>query len=215
MGNFNTLHGSSFDTHWSLKPAPAQASIPQLASDSDSLWISYQCPWHPQGYRRPQSYVKVFVPVQLQDPSFRDSWLTPSDPTFTFKNEHLGFVGDMTLPILDNFCGESGVRSHAVCIRVGLQQKRDREEGGIERIAEAESESSTTPVVLVMLSFNMEIKKRLPDEGTRWLFSRSRARQIMGVRMDNETTILDELGELVAIVQQVQQVYEVAINAKL
>ncbi|KAA6408982.1 MAG: hypothetical protein FRX48_07326 [Lasallia pustulata] len=218
MGNFPSSRGIFFDTRWSLSPAPAEASIPRLASDSDPLWISYLCPWHPEGFRRPQSYVKFFVPMELGDPSYRDTWLTPSDPSFAFKTEHLGFVGDMTLPILDNFCGESGTGSHATCIKLGLEQKRHREHG-IERAADAESGAFTAPMIWVTLSFNMEVKKRLPPEGTRWLFSRCRARLIKDGRMDNEILILDEHGQLVAIVQQVVQVIDLTdsqdIKAKL
>ena len=208
MGDFPSLQGISFDTCWSIMPKPAEASISLLATDSDPRWISYLCPWHPHGHRRPQSYVKFFTPFQFRDPSFRDSWITPSDPSFAFKSEHLGFVGDMILPILDNFCGEGGVGSHAACIALGQEQKRNREQG-IAEVADAESAASfTTPIVSVTLSMNLEIKKRLPSEGVRWLFSRSRARQIQDGRMDVEVILLDEHGRLVALVQQVNQVFD-------
>ena len=207
MGNFTSLRGISFDTRWSLTPRPAEASINQLATDSDPRWISYQCPWHPNGYRRPQSYVKFYMPFAFRDPSFRDSWITPSDPSFMFQSEHLGFVGDMTLPILDNFCGEGGIGSHAACLAAGLEQKKNREQGVVE-IADGESASFATPIVSVTLSLNLEIKKALPTNGVRWLFSRSRARQIQDGRMDNEIVILDEHGQLVALVQQVHQLVD-------
>ena len=144
---------------------------------------------------------------QLRDPSFRDCWLTPSDPSFAFKTEHLGFLEDMTLPILDDFGGENGTRSHAACIAAGLDQKRDREQG-IIRVAEMDSGSFSTPVGSVTLTLNLEFKKELPFEGARWLFSRSRARKIKDGKMDNEVLILDEHGELVAIVQQVHQLVD-------
>ena len=207
MGNFNFLRGVSIDTGWSLVPKPAEASIPQLATDSDPRWISYQCPWNPQGYRRPQSYVKFYVPFEFRDPSFRDCWLTPSDPSFAFKSEHLGFVGDMTLPILDNFYGERGMGGHAACVAAGLKQKRSRERGIVES-ADGDSGSFTTPITSVTLSLNLEVKQRLPSEGVRWLFSRCRARQIQNGRMDNEIVILDEHGQLIALLQQVHQLVE-------
>ena len=209
MVNFARQKGPSFDTHWSLSPSPADASISFPALDADLRWISYQCPWHPRGYRRPQSYVKFFVPLQFRDPSYRDCWLTPSDPSFAFKDEHLGFVGDMTLPIIDNFCGEDGVGSHAACVLAGLKQKQEREEGVMPAADDEAGSSFATPIASVTLSLNMEIKRNLPAEGTRWLFSRSRARQISDGKMDNEVIILDEGGRLVAIVQQVHQLIEV------
>ena len=207
MGDFNSLRGVSIDTGWSLMPKPAEASIPQLATDSDPRWISYQCPWSPQGYRRPQSYVKFYVPFEFRDPSFRDCWLTPSDQSLAFKSEHLGFVGDMTLPILDNFYGERGMGSHAACVAAGLEQKRNRERGIVE-LADSGSGSFTTPIASVTLSLNLEVKQRLPPEGVKWLFSRCRAKQIQNGRMDNEIVILDEHGQLIALVQQVHQLVD-------
>lgn len=207
VGNFDTISGVSFNTGWVLSPKPAAASIKLLGCDSDPGWVSYQCPWHPEGYRRPQSYIKFFVPLELRDPNFRDSWITPSDPAFAFRNEHLGFIGDMTLPILDNFC--DGVGSHTATIAVCAEQKRDRENGTIP-VADAESGAYATPLAPVTLSLNMEIKKQLPAEGTRWLFSRCRAREIKNGRMDNEIIILDGDEQLVAVVQQVFQVFDLA-----
>ncbi|KAL8785768.1 MAG: hypothetical protein Q9195_008511 [Heterodermia aff. obscurata] len=205
MGNFATINGISFPTAWSLSPKLAPASLTLLARDSDPGWLSYQCPWHPESYRRPQSYVKFFVPLHLRDPSFRDSWITPSDPSLVFRNEHLGFVGDMTLPILDNFC--DGVGSHTATIAACLEQKRDRQNGTVP-VADAESGAFATPLAPVTLSLNMEIKKKLPGGGTRWLFSRCRAREIRNGRMDHEIVILDGEEQLVAVVQQVFQVFD-------
>ena len=207
MGNLGLMSGISFDTRWSLFPAPDEACLSKLATDSDSRWISYQCLWHPQGWLRPQSYVKFFVPLQLSDPSYRDSWITPSNPSFTFRNEHLGYVGDMTLPILDNFCGDKGMGGQKANIAVGLAQQRDRERGTV-KVADAISASFLTPITSATLSLNMEVKKKLPPEGVRWLFSRSRAKQIKDGRMDNEIVILDEHGELVALCHQVHQVID-------
>ena len=205
VGNFDTIRGVSLNTGWTLSPKPAPASIELLGRDSDPGWVSYQCPWHPEGFRRPQSYIKFFVPLELRDPGFRDSWITPSDPAFAFKNEHLGFIGDMTLPILDNFC--DGVGSHTSTIALCLEQKRDRQNGTVP-VADAESAAYATPLTSVTLSLNMEIKKKLPAEGTRWLFSRCRAREIRNGRMDNEIMVLDRHEQLVAIVQQVFQVFD-------
>ena len=125
----------------------------------------------------------------------------------SFKTEHLGFVGDMTLPILDDFCGDETSGSHAASIAAGIAQKRDRDNGVI-REPSVDAGSFSTPITSVTLSYNMEIKKQLPAEGTRWLFSRSRARRILNGRMDNEISILDEGGDLVAVVQQVHQVID-------
>ena len=46
---------------------------------------------------------------------------------------------------------------------------------------------------------SLDIKKRLPDEGVEWLFSRIEAKQIRNGRMDYQISILDEGGDLVAL----------------
>lgn len=205
MSDLARIKGVSFDTYWSLHPSPSEVSIPQLALDSDPRWISCQSPWHPDSYRRPHSFVKWYIHLHFRDPSYRDSWITPADVNTVFHTEDLGFIGDMTLPILDNFCGDEGCGSHAACVRLGRDQEQDRKHN-VSRPIDPESGNFTTPITSVTLSYNMEIKKALPPQGTRWLFTRSRARRIENGRMDNEISILDETNDLVAIVQQVHQI---------
>lgn len=114
----------------------------------------------------------------------------------------------MTLPILDNFCGNKGYGSHSATIAAGMQQKQERDRGLLPE-PDVDSGAFTTPITSVTMSFNMEIKKRLPVDGTKWLFTRSQARCIANGRMDNEIHILDEGGDIVAIVQQVHQVVDI------
>jgi hypothetical protein len=53
--------------------------------------------------------------------------------------------------------------------------------------------------MITSLATTIEIKKQLPREGTKWLFMRSRARQIKDGKMSQEVVILDEKMELVAL----------------
>ncbi|KAM0259369.1 hypothetical protein ACHAQJ_003401 [Trichoderma viride] len=49
------------------------------------------------------------------------------------------------------------------------------------------------------LAMNLDVKKRLPDEGEKWLFVRSTAKQIYNGRFDIEIIVLDRAGDLVAL----------------
>jgi hypothetical protein len=55
------------------------------------------------------------------------------------------------------------------------------------------------------MSMSTEIKKKLPEEGVRWLYMRSEAKSIVNGRMDNQALLFDEKMELVAISHHVVQ----------
>ncbi|KAI9713260.1 MAG: hypothetical protein M1820_001247 [Bogoriella megaspora] len=202
MVNLQVLDGYTFKTSWNLAPAPCEASIGHLSTDSDPRWVSYQCPYHPEGFRRVQSYVKFFVPLVLKDPTYLDQWFTPSDPGDTFSNETIGFVADLSLPILDNFFGKDCSGSHEHILEVADQQKRDREMG-IHRVVDASSGAYESKGMIMTMSSNIEIKKRLPPDGVKWLFMRAIAKQIKAGRLSMEVILLDENGDLVAVSSQV------------
>ena len=53
------------------------------------------------------------------------------------------------------------------------------------------------------LSMHLEVKKKLPPEGSEWLFMRARSTEIKNGRFDAEIFILDAQMELVALSHQV------------
>ena len=207
MANLLVSEGISFETSWILSPAPVETSIPMLAADADSRWISYQCPYHPESFRRVQSYLKFFIPCELSDPTMVDQWITPLDPQATFTDENIGFVADISLPILDSFYPEEATGGHAATIAAGLQQKSERE-NGITRVPDASSGSYETPAMIMTLATSIEIKKRLPVGGVKWLFMRAQAKQIKNGRTDMEIVILDEGMDLVALSSQVLSIVD-------
>lgn len=203
MSNLAKSQGFSFETGWTLKPAPVAADISRLADseDGDPHWVSCQTPYHPESFRRVQAYLKFFVPCDLQNVGYREQWITPSDPRNSFTDETLPFVAELSLPILDNFYPEVSTGSQTATVAAGLQQRRDREEG-IERVVDAASGAYKAPAMIISLSFNIEIKKPLPSGGVKWLFMRAFAKQIKDGRLSMEVVILDEHLDLVALSQQ-------------
>jgi acyl-CoA thioesterase len=57
-------------------------------------------------------------------------------------------------------------------------------------------------MIHVTLSMSTEIKKRLPEDGVRWLYTRTEAKKLEGSRIDMETLLFDEAMDLVAISHQ-------------
>ena len=53
------------------------------------------------------------------------------------------------------------------------------------------------------LLLNLDVKKALPEEGVRWLFSRVQAKSIKEGKYDLEVILMDEGGDLVATSQHV------------
>ncbi|KAI9654964.1 MAG: hypothetical protein M1821_005717 [Bathelium mastoideum] len=200
MINLQVTAGVSFRTSWTLMPAPIPASVVKLSQDADPNWISYQCPYIPTSFRRIQSYIKFFVPYTLQDRSFLDQWMTPSDSSAMFTNDDIGFVTDISFPILDNFFPGNCTGSHANTVSVALQQKHDRENGTVRYI---ESGSYESQGMVISLATNIEIKKRLPAEGVKWLFMRAQAKEIKHGRQSMEIILLDAEGDLVALSSQI------------
>ena len=193
--------GITFQTSWKLDPPIIEASINALSNDSDPRWISLQTPYHPDSFRRVHSYIKFFVPYELQEPSIRDHWLTPSNPETMFTNETIGFLMDLSLPILDNFYPDIAIGGQAATIAAGLQQKSDRETA-TTRTIDASAGAYEAPALYLSLTINIEIKKLLPATGVKWLFLRSQAKQIKDGKMSMEVMLFDQDMDLVALSQQ-------------
>lgn len=215
MTDLSATRGLSLDAGWKLTPEPIPASIPQLATDSDPNWISYQCPYHPDSWRRVQSYLKFHVPYELQHQSFRDHWLRPSDPTTKWTNDSIGFLVDISFPILDNFFPEIASGRHGEVVAAGLKQKEERKQGtlGHEDFDES-SGSYSTPAFYMSLNVSVEMHKRLPEEGVDWIFLRTRAREIRNGRMNLDVVLLDEEGDVVALSNQLCQVVDLRRASK-
>lgn len=216
MGDFARMRGPDLATGSRLLPPPSPASIELLETDNDPNWASLQLPWQPDGYLRLFSHIKFFLPRPLPHLSLWDHWLTPNDAdaAFRYTNDHLPFVADMTFPMTDNLQPGGGpLGEHARILAVCEAQRADRAAGRAELSPGPAGKDAVWPqYVCLSLNFNMEVKKKLPDEGVKWLFTRCRARQIRQGRMDNECTILDEHGDIVAVVHHVLQVLKADAN---
>ncbi|KAL2759985.1 hypothetical protein ACRALDRAFT_1060053 [Sodiomyces alcalophilus JCM 7366] len=64
------------------------------------------------------------------------------------------------------------------------------------------------------LSFSLDVKKALPGEGSEWLFMRCFTRSIKNGRLDLQSVILDQHGELVALANHVNLAMPASRNTR-
>jgi len=209
MTNLQVERGLTFKTDWKLDPPTIEASISSLANDCDPRWVSYQTPYHPESFRRVQSYVKFYVPLEVQQPHIRDLWITPADPSVTFTTAMLGFLLDISLPIVDNYMPNESTGGQIAVIRLGLEQKKARE-AGVTELIDPSGGAFESPAVYLSLATTVEIKKLLPPGGVKWLFMRAYAKEIKHGRLSMEVVIFDESLELVALSQQLCPLMELS-----
>ncbi|KUJ13166.1 uncharacterized protein LY89DRAFT_621945 [Mollisia scopiformis] len=208
----------SVQTGWQLTPPPPPVSLAGLETDASSIWSGYLTPFDASTLRKPQSYVRYYVPIERANKHYIDQWVTPEwrddcspkGPVWT--NETIHFIIDNALPILNDLLdtdGEYGVYNKIV--KAGLLQRQARLEGKDDRLwggGLADSEL-LFPWIISTVSTSTELKRLLPKEGCKWLFMRETVKAIIDSRMDLEIVVLDEKMELVAISQHVCQVIHV------
>lgn len=112
----------------------------------------------------------------------------------------LGLVIDHCVPPLENFFADSPHSAQATADR-SARWARDGP-------PDVHPEWSV-PRVYPTINMGIEVKKNLPAEGVKWLFTRFRMKGLSDGRFDLGCEVWDEQGELVAVSQQVWMVVEV------
>ncbi|RAK89610.1 PKS-like enzyme [Aspergillus costaricaensis CBS 115574] len=229
-----SITGITIQTDWRLFTPPTPVDLTKLERDSDPNWISYHCAFYPEGFRRGQSYLKNFIPRALPtDFPFIEQWVEPgwdylplgSRPSESggkarWTNDMVQFVGDMPLPIQENYVRhEEGkpfpMGSIAAMLEFAKRQEKARNEGRSDwRVLNDDGTKKFSGKLLnVSLTLSTEIKQRLPAEGVRWLYLRTECKRILNGQMDMEVLIFDERMDLIAISQQVAAL--VPANSKI
>lgn len=197
----------SVKTGWQLIPSPPPVSLKELEADGPSIWCGYLTPFDPFTYRKPQSYVRYYIPQARTSQHFIDQWVTPgwkdelgspNGPVWT--NETVHFIIDNSLPLLNDLVDAPRFAIYNKLFQAGFQQKQARVEGKDDRLwgeGLADSEISF-PWILSTISSSTEVKRLLPVEGCKWLFMRNTIKDIIDNRMDLEIVLLNETLELIA-----------------
>jgi hypothetical protein len=223
------MPGKTLSTNWTLSPPAHRVDLAKLETLDDPEWACYHTAFHLSGFRRGMSYVKYHIPRKMPSPiKFVEQWITPgwdctpsgSKDTGTNKakwtNELIQFAADMSLPVQENFWPspkgvETSLGSIVATLAFSARQDQARAKG-VENWRELADDGHLPEVgaglfknamINVTLSMSTEIKKRLPEEGVRWLYMRTEVKKVEGSRMDMEVLLFNEALDLVAISHQV------------
>ncbi|KAF7595401.1 hypothetical protein BBP40_006396 [Aspergillus hancockii] len=224
ISDFNSP-GLTVSTGWRPCPSAHRVDLAKLETESDPDWISYHTPFYANGGRKAHSFAKFFIPVCWQPgSSYVEQWITPGwdceplgsrrhpdvgDKEARWTNDMIQFALEMNVALYDEFVSgplTSEMGASAV-IRHGKRQKKAREEGN-PNWREVEGDGSMTPrsSMNITLCMSTEVKKRLPDEGTRWLCLRTEVKRIENGRLDLGSLLFDHNMDLVAVGHQVAQI---------
>ena len=178
--------------------------------------------------------MKNFIPSRLpQKVAYAEQWIAPgwdckptgsrdpSKPEARWTNAMIQFVADMMIPMGENLIPSKPGQpdphaSIAATLKYATTQKRAREEGrpNWRELDHDGSVNFTAHLLHVTLTMCTEAKKKLPDEGVRWLYHRTQARSIVNGRMDLEVLTCDEQMGLVAICNQTAQIIPAMVKSQ-
>lgn len=185
MTDLGKERGISLSTGFRLEhpfAPPPRPDFAALKQNRDRHWSRSTFPGgSPLGYTRCLQNCVYYDPRGGQRAkSVMDKWVRlASGERFTAAS--LGYVSD---------CWPYVVEAH----RPSRREAEDREGRG-ESLPFPPGGRFWYPTVVL----NLEVKKKLPEEGLEWLQLRIQSKQIRNGRLDLEVLILDEHGDLVAL----------------
>ncbi|OJD35016.1 thioesterase family protein [Diplodia corticola] len=100
--NLDAEQGVSFETGWSLQPAPPPVDLARLATDTDTSWVEViDKPY--SNFRKVWNRVRIYVPRKGQAlHSLADEWLRLESGE-RFTNESIGLVSDLWPQIVETY----------------------------------------------------------------------------------------------------------------
>lgn len=190
--NLRTESGASFQTGWTLHPAPYPVDLAALRKGRDAAWKE-QASMPFASFRKATQHVRFCFPRRGQRlKSLNDEWVSFRNGD-RFTQEALGFVADMWPQIVESY-------RHSDDPYATTAEQPAMQDTGFGNF--------WYPTVLL----NLDVKKALPPEGVEWLFARVQAKKIQNGRLDLEVVILDETGDVVALSHHVVLVLPASRN---
>lgn len=184
--------GLSYPTSFTLHKPPPSVNFEDLLSDSDPRWVQFVFPYSQESYLKGGTQLRWFTRADgANDPSIIDFWFTPLADNEKFTTEMLGSIADQWGCVSDNFHPE-GIWTTAY---MAAGHKIGDPTWG--------SDMSKRPVGMSTFSNSLQIMKRLPPEGVRWLYLRGQTKMIQSGRLSSEILVFDHDMDLVVVSQQV------------
>jgi len=178
--NLATEEGVSFNTNWSPHPkrVPLSSTLPALEAGQDPSWAELPS-WPNTKFRKATGQIRSWFPTAGQPAqNIYDEWMCLRDPTERWTNEKLGFLVDLFPQICEVFILNGVDQYHPTL---------------------APTEPKHLPYWYPTLLLNLDIKKALPAEGVKFLFTRLQTKVIKNGRYDLEVVVMDEGGDVVAL----------------
>ncbi|KAF1967606.1 hypothetical protein BU23DRAFT_583772 [Bimuria novae-zelandiae CBS 107.79] len=208
------LPGETLPTNWSLTPPTPNVDLafqsfnfpaycPALLTATDPDWACYHPAFYPAGFARGMFYVRYFIPRRL--PEEKAMW----------TNELIQFAIDLTLPVQENLrsaeAASAPIGSLAATLAFAAKQKQLYDDGHNDwrqlqndgLLPHLDGDLWRTSMINATLGMSVEIKKKLPEAGVRWLYLRGEITKVESSRFDLEMLFLDKSRDLVAIGHQV------------
>ncbi|KUJ22400.1 uncharacterized protein LY89DRAFT_574754 [Mollisia scopiformis] len=169
QGNISAEEGVSFDTTYSLDPAPLPVNLSHLAKDQDENWArAREMPF--ASFRKATQKTMFHFPRERQRKrSQADEWVRlVSGEKWT--DASIGYLADM------------------------WQNPYD-----VKNMEKTAGEKGPAKFWYPTLLLNLDIKKSLSEKPCEWLFVRVNSKRIQNGRMDLEVVIMDEEGDIIAL----------------
>lgn len=183
--NISAEKGLSLTTPFELQPRPAPVDLGALRRSADVCWARRDnLPF--AAFRKASQKVTFHFPRVTQVRGIVDEWLCFASGE-RFTNASLGYVADMFPSPVETIVGDTNPYDFS------QEENRVEFERRIQRWYPT-------------LVFNLDIKKRLPEDGVDWLFVRVTSKKIKNGRLDLEIVILDDSGDVVALSHHVNLV---------
>jgi len=195
MTNMAAEAGLSLDSGYVMAPEPLPVSFSSLIEGNDANYVRRgRDPF--ADFRRAGRHMSMHLVRPDKRPSnfpkaLIDQWVLfqPQGRDGKHINNALGYVVDIFPQILERY-----VNSELEEACLGKDLSVEEAEALIKKRPEPHAK-----FWYPTLSLNLDVKKLLPEEGVQWLFVRVQSKKIQNGRFDLEVTVLDEVGDIVAL----------------
>lgn len=189
QSNLHKETGHSYDTTWKPLPEikPLTTSTSALLEGKDPIWTEKR-EWPNPHFRKATNRIRSWFPRDGQPAqNIYDEWMCLRDPDSRWTNASLGFIVDLFPQVLETF------------YLGGFDQYDPKLDEYFPQEELRKLTKGKAPFWYPTLLLNLEVKKALPAEGVKFLFSRLQTKKVANGRYDLEVVILDEEGDIVAL----------------
>ncbi|KAI1659964.1 thioesterase family protein [Daldinia decipiens] len=198
--NFEKSVGPTASTAWSLHPAPKPAPDfdAVLAHRPDGNWL----PAHVAGDLLPLTRRQLVLNPRDGFPiNIYDAWNTflgqeRMDATYlALMSDCIPSMSDTLLQNCGPYDAQSNFRK--------LEQWAISNPGVPAELTNTFEDAMEATIFNNTVTLDIEFKRRLPEDGVKWTFTRAATRMLEGGRMDLDVTICDEKMELLCLARHV------------